>query len=139
MMDADSRYQMLYALAQDAAFDVEASERHYDATFADKPIGAFVTKDREIFWLRRQLDTGSVRPQIYRVFADRDAATVGEDALAAFRVRGPVGGLATVDRAEVAEHLQRRGIGTAVYNLIENDLEQVGAHLWPSAPISLSD
>lgn len=80
-----------------------------------------------------------VKPKVYRVFADRESALFGESALGSFRVRGPVTGRATVERADVDAAHRHRGIAARVYDVIEEDMMLVGAELWPSAPGSMSD
>lgn len=137
-MDADSRYMMLSALG-DAAFDVERAEVTLASFFKAHAVTPLVTRKAYPYWLRRDLDVGMVRPKIYRVFEDREQALLGETALASFRVRGPVGGRATVERAEVHAWDQRRGVASRVYDVIEEDMGLVGATLWPSAPMAMSD
>jgi hypothetical protein len=137
-MDADSRYLILYAMGDDA-FDVSRSEETFAAFFNVHAIVPMVTRKAHPYFLRRQLDAGMVRPKLYRVFATHEQALYGETALASFRVRGPVNGRATVERAEVHPWERRRGIASRVYDIIEDDLRKVGAELWPSAPVSMSD
>lgn len=137
-MDADSRYAMLYAMG-DETFDVRGSEETLSLLFAELPLMPLVTRNAECFWLRRQLDMGMVKPKVYRVFADRESSLYGESALASFRVRGPVIGRATVERADVDPSHRHRRIAARVYDVIEEDMMLVGAELWPSAPGSMSD
>ena len=102
----------------------------------DQPLIEIGTQSGRAFFVRRSMsDTGIA----YRVFHTELSAIIGEEAIGVCEVGRMVKGIARITKAEVHGSYQRKGIATAVYDLISSDMMHAGGLLWPVSPREMSD
>jgi hypothetical protein len=123
----------------DKTFDVAASEAALAAKFQRQPIVEVLTARKRPFFLRRNLEAGTVLMKVYRVFSSETAAMSGKGAVGSCWLCGPIEGIASIVFAEVEKAFQRKGIAAAVYDQIAADVESVGALFWPISPVRMGD
>ncbi len=112
------------------------AESRLRALTRGQPLIEIKTKSGRPFFVRRAMsDTGMT----YRVFRTELSAIIGEEAVGLCDVGRMVNGIALITRAEVQRSFQRKGIATAVYELISSDMVHAGGLLWPVSPREMSD
>jgi hypothetical protein len=94
------------------------------------------TKSECLFFIERSITHAGV---LYRVFQSEKAATLREEPIGFCEIGRFADGICVILRAEVAAPFQRKGIATAVYDLITSDMARSGGLLWPVAPKKMSD
>ncbi|WP_339083923.1 N-acetyltransferase [Hyphomicrobium sp. ghe19] len=117
-------------------FDPMEAETLLRARVLDHPIVPLTTKSGRVFFLRRALTDAGMS---YRIFRTELSAVIGEEAVGFCEVGRMVNGIAVITKAEVQKSFQRKGIATAVYDLISADMIQAGGLLWPVSPRQMSD
>lgn len=125
-------------LAQYAKTSVESSdaERRLAALVRDEPIVELRTKSQQLFFVERSISATGV---LYRVFRTELSAIIGEEPIGYCQIAKIANGIFVITGAEVNRSYQRKGIATAVYDLITSDMAKSGGLLWPVAPTKMSD
>lgn len=136
LQQAEASYSRLIAQHAKSDFEPTEAETRLRALVLDKPLTQLKTKSGRVFFFRRAMsDTGMT----YRVFHTELSAVIGEEPIGFCDVGRMVNGIALITRAEVQRSFQRKGIATAVYDLISADMIYAGGLLWPVSPRQMSD
>jgi len=136
LAQAETSYRRLLAQHAKTALEATDAERQFAALVRNEPIVELNTQSQRLFFASRSIsDAGA----IYRVFRTELAAVIGEEPIGFCEVGKIVNGICVISNAEVSRSHQRKGIATAVYDLITSDMSKVGALLWPVSPTKMSD
>lgn len=130
---AEISYDRLLAQCAKAA---PADSPRFSVLTREEPIVELETKSQRLVFVTRSISDAGM---IYRVFRTELAAVVGEEAIGFCEVGKTGNGICIIAKAEVSRSHQRKGIATAVYDLITSDMSKVGALLWPVSPKKMSD
>ncbi|MBY0560421.1 N-acetyltransferase [Hyphomicrobium sp.] len=136
LQKAEASYSRLMAQHAKSDFDPMEAETRLRALVLDKPLVPLTTKNGRVFFLRRALTDAGM---LYRIFRTELSAVIGEEAVGSCEVGHMVNGIALITKAEVQRSFQRKGIATAVYDLISADMVHAGGLLWPVSPRQMSD
>lgn len=136
MEQAEASYVRLLAQQAKAPFEAKEAERRLTALIHEEPIVELKTKSQRLYYATRGiLDDGL----IYRIFTTERSALVGEEPIGFCEIQKAAEGICVIRNAEVLRPFQRKGIATAVYDLITADMVKIGALLWPVSPKKMSD
>jgi Acetyltransferase (GNAT) family len=133
---AEACYARLIAQYAKTPFESTDAEMRLAALIRDEAITELQTRTQRLFFARRSMsDTGIT----YRVFRTELSAIIGEEDIGYCEISRITNGICVIVNAEVARSYQRKGIATAVYDLIASDMTKVGGLLWPVSPTKMSD
>ena len=136
LQKAEASYSRLMAQHAKSDFDPMEAETRLRGLVLDQPLVPLTTKSGRVFFLRRALTDAGMS---YRIFRTELSAVIGEEAVGFCEVGRMVNGIAIITKAEVQRSSQRKGIATAVYDLIAADMIHAGGLLWPVSPGQMSD
>jgi hypothetical protein len=136
LQKAEASYSRLMAQHAKSDFNPMDAETRLRAPVLDRPLVPLTTKSGRVFFLRRALSDGGMS---YRIFRTELSAVIGEEVIGLCDVGRMVDGIAVITKAEVQKSFQRKGIATAVYDLISADMTHAGGLLWPVSPRQMSD
>jgi RimJ/RimL family protein N-acetyltransferase len=133
---AEASYTRLMAQYAKTPFESTDAEMRLAALIRDEAITELQTRTQRLFFVRRSMsDTGIT----YRVFRTELSAIIGEEDIGYCEISRITNGISVIINAEVSRSFQRKGIATAVYDLITSDMTKVGGLLWPVSPTKMSD
>ncbi|HML28393.1 MAG TPA: N-acetyltransferase [Hyphomicrobium sp.] len=136
MQKAEASYARLLAQRAKASTEAKEAERRLTALVDEEPIAELKTKSQRLYYVHRSILHGDL---IYRVFRTERSAVIGDDPIGICEIEKAAEGIYVIRDAEVSRSFQRRGIATAVYDLITADMVKIGALLWPVSPKKMSD
>ncbi len=133
---AEESYARLFERYAKTSFASADADRRLAELARDEQISELKTKSQRLFFARRSLsDTGVT----YRVFRTEMSAMVDEEPIGFCDIGKLGNGICVITNAEVDGSYQRKGIATAVYDLVTSDMARVGGLLWPVSPKNMSD
>ncbi|HET6387989.1 N-acetyltransferase [Hyphomicrobium sp.] len=133
---AEATYARLIAQQAKSDFAPVEAETRLGALVRDQPLVKIYTQSGRTFFVRRALSDSGIT---YRVFRTELSAIIGEEAIGICEVGRMMKGIARIRRAEVQGSYQRKGIATAVYDLVCADMIHAGGLLWPVSPREMND
>jgi ribosomal protein S18 acetylase RimI-like enzyme len=133
---AEASYARMLTQCAKTPFESSDAERRLRALVRDQGISELKTKSQRLFFVRRSItDTGVT----YEVFRTEMSAITGEEPIGFCEIGNFANGICVIANAEVARSFQRKGIATAVYDLITSDMAKAGGLMWPASPKKMSD
>ncbi|MFT3730695.1 MAG: N-acetyltransferase [Hyphomicrobium sp.] len=133
---AEASYAHLIAQYAKKAQVPDDTERRLAALVRVEPMGELKTKNQRPFFVGRSISDDKIT---YRVFQTELSAIVSENAIGFCEIGKAANGIYVIDNAEVVRSHQRRGIATAVYDLIASDMSKIGGILWPVSPKKMTE
>jgi hypothetical protein len=133
---AEASYARMLAQCAKTPFESSDAERRLRALAQDHGISELKTKSQRLFFVRRSITDIGVT---YQLFRTELSAVIGEEPIGFCEIGNFANGICVISNAEVARSFQRKGIATAVYDLITSDMAKVGGVMWPVSPKKMSD
>jgi hypothetical protein len=134
--EAEASYSRLMAQQAKTHFESTDAETRLKGLVRTEPMVELTTKSQRAFFVTRTMSDAGMT---YRVFRTELSAIIGEEAIGFCDVGRMLNGIAVITNAEVSRSFQRKGIATAVYDLISSDMVKAGGLLWPVPPRQMSD
>lgn len=133
---AEASYARLTAQYAKTSFEATDVEMRLAALIRNEPIAELQTQTQRVFYVRRSMSDAGI---CYRVFRTELSAVIGEEDVGYCEISRLSNGICSIVNAEVSRSYQRKGIATAVYDLIASDMATVGGLLWPVSPRKMTD
>jgi len=134
--EAEARYSRLLAQRTKTLQESEDVDKRLATLICQEPIVELMTKSQRLFFVSRGISDVGV---VYRVFRTELSAIIGEEPIGFCDIVKPKNGICVISSAEVSRSCQRKGIASAVYDLITADMSKIGGLLWPVSPKNMSD
>jgi len=133
---AEASYAQLTAQYAKTHFEGTDTATRLAALIRDEPITELTTGSQRLFFVRRSTSDAGIS---YRVFRTELSAIIGEEDIGHCEISRIASGICSIVDAEVARSYQRKGIASAMYDLIASDMTTAGGLLWPVSPAKMTD
>ena len=129
-------YERLLAQYAKTPFESSDAEARLATLVRGEPIAELKTNSQRLFFVHRSISDAGVT---YRVFKPETSVRIAEEAVGFCEIGKITNGICVISRAEVSRAYQRKGIASALYDLITADMSRVGGLLWPVSPSKMTD